>query len=113
MSQYISNCSYFPPKSTQAQPFIEKARASDGRAEFGRILGLYMNWIYEQRGWLVRHDLAPLITATRLEWGGGLAWGSGTCGVDNGRRIDWGTCVWNDGGDWGSVTVGAHEMAHT
>ncbi|XP_021953584.1 uncharacterized protein LOC110850459 [Folsomia candida] len=100
-------------ESTQAQPFIEKARASDGRAEFGRILGLYMNWIYEQRGWLVRHDLAPLITATRLEWGGGLAWGSGTCGVDNGRRIDWGTCVWNDGGDWGSVTVGAHEMAHT
>ncbi|XP_037042773.1 uncharacterized protein LOC119079069 [Bradysia coprophila] len=98
--------------STGAQPFIENAKASDGRTEHGRTLNLFKNWIYQQRSWLVRHDMAVLITNANTEWGGGLAWGGGACSVDTNSGTDWGTVVWNDNGGFGSVTVGAHEMAH-
>ncbi|XP_035711815.1 uncharacterized protein LOC118437124 [Folsomia candida] len=100
-------------ESPQAQPFIENARASDGRTELGRILTLYKSWVYEQRGWLVKHDVAPLMTASRAEWFGGLAHAGGTCWVDDRLRMDYGTCVWNDVGDWGSIKTGTHELAHT
>jgi hypothetical protein len=56
--------------------------------------------------------MAVVITNTRLEWGGGLAWMNGACWINNGAGLDYGSVVWNDGGDFGSVTVGAHEMGH-
>ncbi|ODM92024.1 Venom metalloproteinase 3, partial [Orchesella cincta] len=100
-------------ESPDAQPFIEEARAADGRAEFGRILGLFKNWIYNQMGSLPKFDIAVVMTSTNLEWGGGLAYGGGACGVDDNRGINWGVTVFNDGGDFGSLTTGTHEMAHT
>jgi len=34
------------------------------------------------------------------------------CWVDPNNGRDLRSAVWNDKGDWGSVTVGAHELAH-
>lgn len=62
-------------QTKDAQPFIENARASDGRTEHGRTLNLFKSWICQQRSWLVSHDLAVLITNANTEWGGGLAYG--------------------------------------
>lgn len=99
-------------QSKEAQPFIEKARGSDGRTEHGRTLNLFKYWIYQQRSWLVRHDMAVLMTHANSEWEGGLAHGNGACTVDTNSGVDLGTVVWNDHGNFGSVTIGTHEMAH-
>ncbi|ODN06439.1 Venom metalloproteinase 3 [Orchesella cincta] len=99
--------------SPSGQPFIEEARASDGRAEFGRILERFSFWVYKQMSSFPKFDMAVAITNTRLEWGGGLAYMRAACSVDNGSRRHWGTLVFNDGGNWQSMTVGAHELAHT
>jgi hypothetical protein len=98
--------------STGGQPFIEEARAPDGSAEFGRILDRYASWVYSQRNNLPKFDLAPLITNTKLEWGGGLAYMNAACWVDTNGGRNLGTAVWNDGGDWGSLTVAVHEIGH-
>ncbi|CAL8143695.1 unnamed protein product [Orchesella dallaii] len=95
------------------QPFIEEARGTDGRAEFGRILERFSYWVYSQMSSVPKFDMAVAITNTALEWGGGLAYVSAACNVDNNRQRHWGTLVFNDGGNWGSLTVGAHEMGHT
>jgi len=58
-------------QNPEAQPYIEKARASDGSAELGRILNNYALWLYTQRNPLPQYDLAPLITNVVLEWTGG------------------------------------------
>ncbi|ODM87991.1 Venom metalloproteinase 3, partial [Orchesella cincta] len=95
------------------QPFIEEARAPDGRAEFGRILDRFKYWVYQQMSVVPKFDMAVAITNTALEWGGGLAYVNAACKVDNTQKKHVGTLVLNDRGDWGSLTVGAHEMAHT
>ncbi|ODM87998.1 Venom metalloproteinase antarease-like [Orchesella cincta] len=95
------------------QPFIEEARAPDGRAEFGRILNRFSYWVYQQMSVVPKFDMAVAITNTALEWGGGLASANAACWVDNTQKRHVGTLVFNDGGDWGSLTVGTHEMAHT
>lgn len=69
--------------------------------------------MYQQRSWLVNHDIAVLITNSNSEWGGGLAHGGGACLVDTNGGAELGTAVWNDNGAFTSVTVAAHEMAHT
>ncbi|ODN06444.1 A disintegrin and metalloproteinase with thrombospondin motifs 13 [Orchesella cincta] len=99
--------------SPSGQPFIEEARASDGRAEFNRILDRFASWIYGQMSTVPKFDMAIAVTNTRLEWGGGLAYMRATCWVDHAARRHWGTLVFSDGGDFGSLTVGSHEMAHT
>ncbi|ODN06442.1 Venom metalloproteinase 3 [Orchesella cincta] len=95
------------------QPFIEEARAPDGKAEFGRILDRFSPWVYQQINSVPKFDMAVAITNTALEWGGGLAYMRAACSVDNNSQRHWGTLVFNDAGDWGSLTVGAHELAHT
>lgn len=100
-------------QSRDDQPFIENARASDGRTEHGRTLNLFKYWIYQQRPRLVKHDVAVLITNSNTEWGGGLAFMGGACLFDGQSGADYGTAVWNDNGVFSSVTVAAHELAHT
>lgn len=69
--------------------------------------------MYQQRSWLVNHDLAVLITNSNSEWNGGLAYMGGTCVVDPFGGAEYGTAVWNDNGMFTSVTVATHEIAHT
>lgn len=56
--------------------------------------------------------MAVLMTNANSEWEGGLAHGGGACTVDTNSGVDLGTVVWNDHGNFRSVTIGTHEMAH-
>ncbi|CAL8143682.1 unnamed protein product [Orchesella dallaii] len=94
------------------QPFIEEARASDGRAEFNRILKRFSYWVYKEMSSFPKFDMAVAITNTRLEWGGGLAHRGQVCNVDHQAQRHMGTVVFSDDGKWQSLTVGTHEMAH-
>ncbi|ODM87830.1 Venom metalloproteinase 3 [Orchesella cincta] len=95
------------------QPFIEESRAPDGRAEFGRILDRFKYWVYQQMSVVPKFDMAVAITNTALEWGGGLAIRDAACWVDNAQKRFVGTAVFNDGGEWGSLTVGTRNGPHT
>jgi len=104
---------FFKPQTPSAQPFIEEARASDGRADLGRILGGFSFWVYEQLNVLPKFDMAIAITNTALEWWGGVAYVRAACNLSHGQKRHWGTLVFGDSGDWNSVTIGAHEIAHS
>jgi len=93
-----------------AQPFIEEARAADGRVEHGRVLDKFGVWVYQNLGNLPTLDVASVITNAEQEWGGGLAWVGAACHSDNGYY--YGTSVWNDGGNYGAINVMAHELGH-
>ncbi|CAL8112042.1 unnamed protein product [Orchesella dallaii] len=99
-------------ESLNAQPFIENARASDGRADLGRIMNFFDSWVYEQMSSLPKFDVATVMTSTNLEWGGGLAKLGSACWVNDYYRANGATTTFFDGGDWGSVTTAAHEIAH-
>lgn len=77
------------------------------------MLDAFKKWIYEQQSWLVKHDLAVLMTHADTEWQGGLAWVSGVCHVDTTNGFDYGTVVWTDDGGWNSIMVAPHEIGHT
>ena len=99
--------------STDQQPFIEQSRGSDGKVAFPTVIDKYSLWLYQQLpSWTVRFDLAPLVTDTAVVSSGGYGYNNAACGLDANAQRFWGVAVWNDGGDWGSVTIGAHELGH-
>jgi len=81
--------------------------------DIGQLIHKYTDWAYPHQSKWPKFDLAAVITGAPVVWGGGVAWFEAACLFDHhGKRI-FSTAVWNDAGDWRSVTVGAHEIAHT
>ncbi len=67
---------------------------------------------YKQRSWLLKFDMAVLITNTPAERLGGLANYGGACYQDTTIGKDFGTVIWTDDGAFTGVPIAAHEMAH-
>ncbi|XP_037033578.1 A disintegrin and metalloproteinase with thrombospondin motifs 9-like [Bradysia coprophila] len=97
----------------ESQPFIENSRrSSDGKLVFGDALESFSKWMYARRDWLLKFDMALLITNTPAERLGGLANFGGACYQDAANGKDFGTVVITDSGAFTGVPAAAHEMAH-
>ncbi|ODN06445.1 A disintegrin and metalloproteinase with thrombospondin motifs 17 [Orchesella cincta] len=99
-------------QTPSAQPFIEEARGPDGKADYGRILGGFSYWVYDQMSLIPKFDMAISITNTEMEWYGGMAYLKTACNVNHGQKRHLGTLVFSDAGNWSTVAIGTHEIAH-